>query len=59
MRIQVMDMDKVMEVVSLCHDGHQSVLDTHQEWLQLTINTWREDHFRIIRDVEFSRSRSR
>lgn len=37
----------------------QAVLDKQQENLRLAVITWREEHFRCLRDDEFERSRSR
>ncbi|XP_023337840.1 dynein regulatory complex subunit 3 [Eurytemora carolleeae] len=51
--------DTLLSLVALCHDAHQKVLDRRQEGLRLAVNTWREDHFRHIRETEFNRSRSR
>ena len=53
------DHDLVLDTVALCHDGHQAVLDRQQENLRQTVVTWREEHFRCLRDAEFDRSRSR
>jgi hypothetical protein len=54
-----LDQDLILDTVALCHDGHQAVLDKQQENLRLAVSTWREEHFRCLRDDEFERSRSR
>ena len=37
----------------------KAVLDKQQENLRQAVSTWREEHFRCLRDEEFERSRSR
>ena len=54
-----LDQDLILDTVALCHDSHQAVLDKQQENLRLAVSTWREEHFRCLRDDEFERSRSR
>ena len=53
------DPDMILDTVALCHDSHQAVLDKQQEHLRVAVSTWREEHFRCLRDDEFDRSRSR
>jgi len=54
-----LDQDLILDTVAICHDSHQAVLDKQQENLRLAVSTWREEHFRCLRDDEFERSRSR
>jgi hypothetical protein len=54
-----LDPDTILDTVALCHDAHQAVLDRQQEHLRVAVSTWREEHFRCLRDEEFDRSRSR
>ena len=53
------DPDLILDTVALCHDSHQAVLDRQQDHLRVAVSTWREEHFRCLRDTEFQRNRSR